>query len=407
MCRSTMSAFASVSTIISPVHRNSRTATCVCMKTKSGASNEKRAAKKSKRVSSNGMGFAKSSRNGEDRKEASKDTSIEGKVEDVSGGAGDATPHRVLVPGPNDMEDPQEDPLDAPTEPLVSLPALTQDEMKALRFDRGATQDELIDYLEEARRNGNFAASVAANRDFITENLLYRFTSAILQVEMRSTSIESRDEEARNMRELRKELISHCWSLDYSLKAEVQRAEVRLLEVLKGSNIKKDVKRNCGQNGLEVDAFWIVIFAAVAAWEERGRENPELVNVDMQESLAAAADACETVEAVIQFLSPALKAVQKILTSSDPSVQANVVSELDDNTIAQLGSFTEQIRLLPTPAYGALVRRLRSIVNYVLQDKYDIVPPVLDPFRFSLEPLERKSRLVSFSKTSQKLKRDN
>lgn len=321
--------------------------------------------------------------------------------EEVSGASGDATPHRAMTqPTVVKMDNPEQDPLDAPTEPLILLPNLTREEINSLRLDPKSTPEQIMSYFEEAKSRDDFVSLIVANRDFLTESVLYRFTSAILQVENRAEDIETREEESRNMRQLRKELIAICWSIDFPLKVEIQRAEVRLLEVLKGGNIKRDVKRLCGRSTLEVNSFWIVIFAAVAAWEERGRENPELVNIDVQKSLTDAADACKSLEVVDGYLSPSLKAVQEILTSTDPDTQKRVVSEFSEEDIAELGSFTEKIRLLPTPAYGALVRRCRSIKDYVAAEKYNVPPPSLEPLRFTLAPIDRQSKLVQISKAN-------
>ena len=385
---------------------------CTCMKARKSSKNKRTPRSKSaitppvtKRNSSNSApSVSKSASNSAPETD---DSSESMEFETASGAAGDATPHRANVPKPfSALQNPEEDDsLDAPLAPLVALPNLSNDEISALQFDRRTELDVLIEYFADASRTDNFTSIIVANRHLVTEHLLYRFTSAILQVESRTNNIETKLEEAKNMRQLRKELIATCWSIDYPLKAEVQRAEARLLNVLQGANIRKDVERNCGKSTLQVDSFWIVIFAAVAAWEERGRENPQLVNVDMQKSLAAAAEACRDLKVVNKYLSASLKAVQQILASADPAVQTNVVAEMTDDIMNDLCAFAEKIRLLPTPAYGALVSRMRAIIDYALKEKYDIDPQFLEPFRFELPDVERKSKLVQFAKTSTSLKR--
>lgn len=376
------------------------------MKAKRGAASQKRAAK-GKRAT--GSGFSSKPSNGPaKKKEESKDAVDRTIMESATGATGDASPHRALVDGPASatMEDPTAaEPVDEPDKPLVPVPTLSQEEIVRLRFDRKLSLDEMIERFEDARRGGDFAGTVLANRHFVTEKLLYRFTSAILQVEYRKDRVDTKEEEVTNMRRFRQDLISYCWSHDYPLKVELQNAEARLLGVLQGDNIKKDVKRNCGTTTRQVDAFWIVIFAAIAAWEERGKENPELVNVDMQKALTAAADACRSLDEVKLRLSPSLFAVQEILQSSDPKVQQGVVGNLEDETIAEMGSFTEQIRLFPTGAYGALVKRMSSILDYVLADKYGIAPTGLQPFRFEAPEKTFESKLVRFSKNSEKVRR--
>ncbi|CAN8076505.1 unnamed protein product [Agarophyton chilense] len=365
--------------------------------------NQKRASRaaKSKRVSGKVEPSTKQNTTLAEQQSDSNNVAVDDvQREHTSGEQGDETPHRAFTePSFRKMDNPEIDPLDAPTEPLIILPILTRERIKGLRFDPRSQADEVIEHFADAQKRDDFSEVIVANRDFVTETVLYRFTSAILQVEIRGYDLETREEEAQNMRNLRKALIAHCWSLDFPLKVGVQLAEERLLNVLKGGNIKSDVARYCGSSTIEVDSLWIVIFAAVAAWEERGRENPELVNVDMQKSLALAADACKTLKVVNDYLSPSLKAVQEILTSTDPEVQRTVVADFNDETVSELSSFTEKIRLLPTPAYGALVRRLRSIRDYVKSEKYGIEPPTLEPFRFTPVEVKRESKLATISDT--------
>lgn len=373
------------------------------MKTKRGTTGQKKAAK-NKRATPSGFGPAttptdpKNDSTRPAEKEPDESDSNQVQFEKPSGAAGDATPHRAVMPGLASaaMTNPEKEAL-KPNSELMYLPELSEDRIETLRFQR-AGLDETIELFANAKQDGRLAETVVANRDLVTENLLYRFTSAILQVEARETNLQTRDEEVRNMRELRSDLIAHCWSNDFPLKRELQLAEVRLLPVLQGSHVKRDVRRNCGATNLGVDAFWIVIFAAIAAWEEKGKENPELINVDMQKQLTAAAEACGTVDEVLDQLSLSLKAVQTILSSPDPAVQTKIVEDLDDKTVNHIASLTEQIRLFPTASYGGLTRKMDAIVNYILKAKYSFDSPELIPFRFEPSPIKRVSRLVNIGR---------
>lgn len=374
----------------------------ICMNTKRGATGQKKAPK-NKRTSSSGFGSAAKpakAKNGPTENDPDESVQTDVQFEKPTGAAGDATPHRAMMSGlaSASMVNPEKV-VSEPDVKLIQLPELSEGEIAELRFERGGL-DETVELFADARGQNRFAETIVANRDMVTENLLYRFTSAILQVENRETNLETRDEESRNMRALRDDLISHCWSNDLPLKRELQLAEARLIPVLQGSQVRKDVRRYCGATTLEVDAFWIVIFAAIAAWEEKGKQNPQLINVDMQKQLTAAAEACREVSEVKEKLSPSLKAVQEILSSPDPTLQAKIVEDLDDKIVNHMASLTEQIRLFPTAAYGGLTRKLDDIVSYTLKSKYDFDSPKLVPFRFELPPTKRLSRLVGIGRNA-------
>lgn len=381
--------------------------TCPTMKAKGSKQKKGVRAVKSKRPSvSNGTGFQKDS-------DIPKDTESKLDVEPnsitkekVTGNSGDATPHRALVPKTGtDLKDPQKEVIPNADRPLAPIPTLSKKEKNELRLDRRLSLDQLIEAFEDARSNNKLDSMVAANRDLVTEKLLYRLTSAILQVETRSTDLETKDEEAANMKEFRRQLIALCWTKDYDKKVAIQMAEARLLPVLQSDRIKRDVETNCGRSTMEVDAFWIVIYAAVAAWEERGKANAQLVNVDVQNALKAAAEVCQASKYFESYLSPSLKLLQTILTSSDPSKQAEIVANIDDDVVSELGEFVEQIRLLPVAAYGQLVDRMDTIFDYIVQKKYGITEERDVALRFNIPYIERASRLVEFAKTSDNFKR--
>lgn len=323
-------------------------------------------------------------------------------AEEPMGGTGDATPHRVNLPDakPPSLEDPAEDDeLDLPEpEPLVELPVLTREELVSLRFDLDTSLDQLIEYFADARSRSDFSAVVTANRHLVSNDLLYYFTSAILQVEGRAQNSETKGEEAQNMRALRKDLVAHCWSFDFDLKRAVLLAEQRVLGLLTNDNVDKNVSRVCGRTQVDVIAFWLVIYAAVVAWEDRGKENQALVNIDTQTVLTQAAEQCRTSKEVREFLSPCLQAVQEILSSINSERQVELVQALTDDDIVELMGLTEAFRLLPSGAYGGLTDRMTEIVEYALNTKYNIQPRIVEPVRFNCSEIERGSGLVEFSK---------
>lgn len=206
------SSFASP-TVFQPLARpsNQPKSLCVFAHAKRSSSNQKRASR-NKRVTARKKVTSEKQPPKSQPRESGARADEELHREKTSGATGDASPHRATTePSFRQMENPEQDPLDAPTEPLLPLPQLTREEINALRFDVKSTPDQVIEYFEDARRSRDFAAIVVANRDFVTENVLYRFTSAILQVDTRDKNMESREKEARNMRRLRKELIAYCW----------------------------------------------------------------------------------------------------------------------------------------------------------------------------------------------------
>lgn len=362
------------------------------MKAKKGAKGPPKKAKAKRQTATvaPGTGFGKTA-------DGESDANRSIVPEAASGAEGDATPHRAAVTNVQTLEDPRKA---IPTKEEVATDGLVLDveEAKALRFGWDLSLDALIEKFEDARQMGDFDKVVAANRHLVTELLLYRFTSAILNVEGDKTR-ETREEESRNMRELRRMLIAVCWEIDIPFKKAVLRAEERLMTVLQSQDVSGYTERNAGNTALDVGAFWVVIYAAISAWEERGKQNDALENVDMQNSLSAAASACRSSPRVSDLVNPSLKVLEGVLSSADPSAQAELVKAADEESIVQLAAMVEQVRLLPTNAYGGLRQRMQSILDFILSDRYNVTPPGLRPIRFQTPDVERGSALASFKQS--------
>ncbi len=309
--------------------------------------------------------------------------------ETVTGEEGNATPHQAAVMNPTKLEDPTKEIYDAVEAPVLE-PLKNVDE---LRLDWSLGFDELIEVFEDARKEKRLDKLVRANRHLVSEALLYRFTSAILKVES-----DGRKEEAVNMRELRRVLIKYSWEMDIPFKKAILAAEERLMKTLQSGNVEKEARRRAGDNRAEVDAYWVVTFAAVAAWEEQGAANVNLKNVDMQKALALVASAYEGKLAEMQ--SPCLRIVGECLNLSDQAQQAVVLDGLSDEDIVELGAFIEQIRLLPINAYNGLRSRMQTILDFVLSKRYGLNPRTMRPVRFTPQEIERGSKIVSIQKVT-------
>lgn len=276
----------------------------------------------------------------------------------------------------------------------------------ALRWPWTTTHDEAVEMLAVARRDGCLDDTVVANRDFVTFRMLYRFTSAILQAEGEGAA-----EEAANMRTLRAEVIDTCWHFDRPLRDELFSAEARLVQVLQApeeSNTLGEVEARAGVTDIQVNAFWLVVYGAVAAWELReaaaaAASQDAAQQADIQLRLKNVAAALAKSDAVGRALSPALAAVGDVLTAPDEAAQTAVIGGLADETVVKMRTVLEQVRLWPQNAYGPFVAKLQAIVDYAIP----AVTPVtanegLQPFRFDPVDIERSSRLVEVTSRNKK-----
>lgn len=327
---------------------------------------------------------------------------------EATGSAGDATPHRAFRPsGRESLQDPLksvEDESDESEDDLPESPKLDYD-IRSVEKDRSLlwswdiSADKVVENLAVAMNANNLAKEIVTNRHFITERVLYRFTSALLQAESQGAT-----EEALNMRRLRAEIMKICWYYDEPLRNKLFDAEERVVSVIRAppeSNTVGEIDRVCGNDTTTVNAFWIVLYASVAAWEAKQSAENEQPNPDVEEKLSRIAGASQQSQKIKKYLSSCLRAVGMVLASSTPEEQEEALSSLDEEAVADMCIIQEQIRLWPPHAYGPFLKKLQPIVDFAVQKFRTIPVEKLETFDFEPPKLQRMSKIISFKSRNQ------
>lgn len=387
---------------------------------KSGKSSNPVAATSSGEGGAEGSGVQPASASGE----GSGDDDLA--VDTGTGDIGDSTAHRAFNPSGRkklvdplakaatmeeaasdvDAESASSEELAAELERLAAVRArvaevaeIVADE--AVRWPWATAEDEAVELLAKAKAEGALDLAVVTNRDRIGGRMLYRFTSAILQAEG-----DGADEEALNMRALRKDIIDCCWHRDRPLRDELFAAEARLVTVLQAapeSNLVGEVDANAGEGSYQVNAFWLVVYGAVAAWESRdadpkATEQDKAKSAEIQKRLNEIAVAINKSRTVEEHISPCLTVVGNVLVAQGQAEQAESLSKLDEAGLRELGAIMEQVRLWPTNAYGPFVENLQAVVDYAVSNLTGEEVPKISPFRYKRAEVESASKLIEFQK---------
>lgn len=313
-----------------------------------------------------------------------------------SGEQGDATPHRAFdADGQPQLEDPiaqvkaeaQEGKLESKPKRLTGIKPDSSE-----RWEWGTSIDTCVERLAAAEKDGKLALTVVSNRHFITERFYIQFTSAILQAEAEKST-----GEAEKMRKLRNEIIAICWEFDSDLRSELYPAEARLVKVIQGDSGKdlgRLVEKNCGSTENAVTAFWIVVFAAVAAWEEKGAMGAD--SSELPKRLQGIAKATENSKNMEALLAPALKSARQVLVATDQNEQVSAFEDADEEVIVDLLTTLERVRIWPQNSYGPLVSKLEQIAEFAVTQVTDTVMPDYRLYEFDRTEMVKESRLIEF-----------
>ena len=144
----------------------------------------------------------------------------------------------------------------------------------AARIPGSPTYDAVLAALPPADDADAMAAFVQANRDLLDYRFLYRMTAQLLSVENRGGS-------AATLRAQREGVVRAAQRFDAPLFKQIAEAEGRLGQLLaqnmqaagkKGKKKRSDaasVVLAAGGQPIQIFAFWLVVVAAMAAWESK------------------------------------------------------------------------------------------------------------------------------------------
>ena len=223
---------------------------------------------------------------------------------------------------------------------------------------------------------------VQTNRDMLDYRWLYRLTGELLRAQ--NTGNEARSTE---LRELRDRIVKLSQRFDAPLFKQIAEAEGRLGQVLGLYAVKQappasEVVKAAGQTGTQVFAFWVVIVAAIAAWEAK-LAVPSVVALaksklaELQEVLGALEAQPQLLKtAQIEHLNPLLAVPNQVLPGA---VHAEATGALDatglgkeeqQQLIRKLGCLSCQASRHSFQAYNPLVQKSAALYDILLRGRH-------------------------------------
>jgi len=221
-------------------------------------------------------------------------------------------------------------------------------------------------------------AFVGTNRDMLDYRWLYRLTAEVLRAQ--NTGNAARSAELRGLRD---RIVRLNQRYDAPLFKEIAQAEARLGQVLGLYQMKKappppEIVKAAGQTGAQVFAFWVVLCAAIAAWESK-LEVPSLVDMarnklrELGEVLGAVeAEEGRMEDARLVELNKLLAVPNQALPDAQPqdaraALQAiGLDSEGQQRLIRKLGCLSCQASRHSFQAYNPLVQKTSALYDVLV-----------------------------------------
>ncbi|KAJ8901916.1 hypothetical protein NDN08_004120 [Rhodosorus marinus] len=256
------------------------------------------------------------------------------------------------------------------------IPEISAERKEELRVGFDKDVFGIIEALKNAGEGDQFLETVGANRHLISTSFLYNLTSILLKYESEM------DNDGDVLRKLRAKVLDACAVMDKPYYQAASDADERVREVVGSTDLNSAVVAHSGKTSLEADWFWVVLHAAIAAWELQGSEgNPSPYQKKVYEQLTGALDAFLGLGRTENLLGEEFKLMTRVFLATAEEKQA-LLSDLDDEMLVLICLLCCRVERLKFGAYRGLLAKLYDVRNFALRQKYGKAPG-LDPARFT------------------------
>lgn len=219
---------------------------------------------------------------------------------------------------------------------------------------------------------------VAANRDLLDYRWLYRLTGELLR-----DKNEGNEARSLELRGLRDRIVKLSQRFDAPLFKQIAEAEGRLGQVLGRYQMKKppaasEIVKAAGESTIQIFAFWVVLCAAIAAWESKVAV-PGVLDLakaklkELDEVLVALAGPAGLMEqADLVHMNAMVALPNQMLPASDPAaargaLQATGLTEEEQQQlIRKLGCLYCQASRHAFQAYNPFVQKTAALHDVLL-----------------------------------------
>jgi len=249
--------------------------------------------------------------------------------------------------------------------------------------------ETLISNLQEMYLKENFTDFCFLNREHLSYDLLYRLTVLKLKSEENTNN----QNQILKVDGFRKRILETTMVTDQAISQTLILAEKRIKEILNKTQNPEFVIQNIGEDRIHISCFWVVLFAALVAWEKKIGSDDQIANSDTYQKLSTIKEIFVNSEKHQSLLATELKTIQNFLGFENNS---NSQSTVGVDCITGLKLLISQLEKLPSSSYGPLLFQVSKFYNKVFFENYGIKNESLRSQNIVFIPkkIKTKSKLV-------------
>ena len=252
--------------------------------------------------------------------------------------------------------------------------------------------DDIILGLQSNETEKDFLKFCFLNRETVSYVLLYQITALKLKRE------EDDQETIRGNKiiGLRKKILENIQLIDQPVSQSLIVSEKIIKEILTKEYSDEDLKSLVKKNKLNISSLWIVLTAAISAWEKKIEFDDDEISSKTLEKILRIKKIIFSDRKISLFLAKEFVFIDFFSTNDSISPEAEI-GYLDG-----LKLLICLLEKLPKSSYGTLLEKVSEIYNKVLFKKFGIKKQFLgeNVIQFSPKKITTDSRLVNIKDKS-------
>jgi hypothetical protein len=227
-----------------------------------------------------------------------------------------------------------------------------------------SSPEKVISELQKNRENYLFFLFCSVNRKHLNYSLLYRLTS----LKLRAETEEKTQYQAQFIDEFRKKILENILLIDQPVLQGLVLAEKRLKELVNKENFDyENIIKSFGKKPIEISCFWIVLNAAISAWENKKFFENNISNSEIFSKMKIINQTLIESKIYYSLLPVEIKFLELNFNSRDREI---TLDDLHIEYIEGLMLLVCQLEKMPSSSYSYFLEKVNSLIKRIFLENF-------------------------------------
>ncbi len=236
--------------------------------------------------------------------------------------------------------------------------------IKLNRLNLDESDSEILIKFQKNYLQKQFFDLCYINRDYLSFSFLYRLTALKLKFEK---DLKNKDQ-IQFFEKFRKKILKNTSFIDQPITQGLILAEKGIKEILTKNLLEEDeIFKSVKNDSTSVACFYLVLQAALGAWEKKEKSENEKNVYETHEKLKKIYNIVSQNEKFQELLSFELKYFDSIYNKKVENLE---IESLEFDYLEGLKIISLQLEKLPSNSYGLLLGKIRKMINKIYEKNF-------------------------------------